>query len=63
MGLFQRIFRTQEESRDEMVETVREARREVERAVTRLEIVVSEMLDENDYTSGRKKRNVPKPRT
>lgn len=62
MGIFQRIFNPYDGSRRAVVARVIEARKDVERAANRLEVVVADLLDENDRITGRK-RNVQKPRS
>lgn len=63
MGLFQRIFKSHDGSHRAMIAAVKKSRIDVERAASQLEDVVTELLEENDRITRRKKRHVPKPRT
>jgi len=59
----QLLFKPNDGTRTDMLDSVVQARRDIEKASSRLEYVVKRLIEENDQIARRERRNVQKPST
>jgi len=59
----QLLFKPHDGTRQVMLESVVQARQDMEKASSRLEYVIKLMIQENDRLARRERRNVQKPST
>lgn len=58
---FQLLFKPHDGTRKELLESVVQARQDMEKAGSRLEYVIRRLVQENDRLARRERRNVQKP--